>query len=1021
MQKETKLMNPFPGLRPFTMDESHLFFGREGQSETIVNYLSEYKFAAVTGASGSGKSSLIYCGVIPLLYGGFISGAGTNWKVMAARPGSSPIWNLAKAFAEVDAQKNNAEVDDKLKEFYYSLLNRYSLGITDAMQQAFGDEDCSVLLVIDQFEELFRYKDNRETLSEHKDDPRAFIKLLVNAINQSDIPVYVVLTMRSDFIGECSDFQDLTTLINKSNYLVPQMTREDFEKVIMGPVRVAGANMEPRLLQEILNSIENNHDQLPVLQHVLMRTWKFWEKNNPADTPISLRDYMAAGKLDNALSIHANEAYNSLESAQQELCRIIFKSLTEKGKEGKGIRRPVSVHELAQIAQTQPNEIIQVVNVFREADRSFLTPNNRTELQPNMVVDISHESLMRVWDKLRSWVDEEANSSQMYLRLVELAGSYQAGRSGLMQSPDLQVAVNWKKVQNPNRAWARRYHPAYEKALVYLNTSEKIYKQDEENKVRIQRRELSRTRRFAALMGVFAIAFFALMFYAYRQSQEAIAQKERAETYASLVEGEKDQVVLKSKRQEFQLLRERERLDSLKKARQSQILLSPEDDESYQELIEEVTRRTEELEQSTQLIAEEKQKSEKIAQSAQEEISKAENVSRVEYRKRLLILSDALAIKSSQEKDGQLAGLLASHAYKLNRVNGGQANNPEVYRGLYNALRQIKGQRYNALRGHNSPINSMVFDAARNLLYSSDSDGSVYRWGFRRSNPKPSLVLSGDIQNTSIDITRDGRWLAVGSETGQIRLINTQLPNQSPQIIKAHKKSVISVQFVPGRNAVITSGADNTIKYWDLLTNEGTQIMEDNAGFNDMDASPKGDKVVCATNNGRLLVWNVATKKQEQLYTHKTSIHTVAFDYEGEKIAFGDRSGNLIIISAQSGRVIQTLKAHSSRVLDLEFSPDNRSLATSGLDGVIKIWNMTDLKDLPVEIREHESWVEAITFSPDGNNLLSTSNDGNLIFIWPVKADKLAVEVCTLLERQLTRQEWNAHIGSDVEYSTVCE
>ena len=108
-------------------------------------------------------------------------------------------------------------------------------------------------------------------------------------------------------------------------------------------------------------------------------------------------------------------------------------------------------------------------------------------------------------------------------------------------------------------------------------------------------------------------------------------------------------------------------------------------------------------------------------------------------------------------------------------------------------------------------------------------------------------------------------------------------------------------------------------------------------------------------------------------------------------------------------------------MLDLQFSPDNRLLASSGLDGIIRIWNIDDLNDLPIEIREHESWVEPVAFSPDGKNLLSTSNDGNLIFIWPVKAENLAREVCNYIDRQLTQMEWKTYIGRDIPYRTICE
>jgi WD40 repeat protein len=1020
MQQQRNILfpNPFPGLRPFTRDEGHLFFGREGQSETIVSYLSKSRFAAVTGASGSGKSSLIYCGVIPLLYGGFISEAGSKWQVLAARPGNSPIWNLAVAFSEFESTNKDQENTNELKEYYYSLLNRHSLGLIDAIEQAIPKDGSNLLLVIDQFEELFRYQENS---NEHHDDTNAFIKLLVNILNQKQLPVYIVLTMRSDFIGNCSDFQELTTLINKSNYLVPQMTREDFERVILGPLKVAHTEIEPRLLHEILNSLENNHDQLPVLQHALMRTWEFWSKNDLVNTPLTIRDYMAAGNIKNALSLHANIAYNELDERGKQLCKILFKALTEKGKDGKGIRRPASIQEIAELAQAQPREIIEVVEVFRIPGRSFLTPDAGVELNPSSIIDISHESLMRIWDKLRLWVDEEAASAQMYERLIELAGLYQTGRTGLMRSPDLQTAINWKKNQHPNKAWARRYNPAFEKAMVYLNTSEKKFQQDEESKIKIQRRELYRTRRVAILLGVIAIAFFALMFYAYRQSQEAFLQKERAESYASLVEGEKNEVLQLSQEQRIKLLREQGKIDSLTMARQLQLIKTEESKQSYQELINEVTRRTEELQITTENVTREKQHAERIAKSAQEDRSKAELETKAEYRKRMQILSNALSIKSSQVDDKQLSGLLAYHAYIINRENGGQINHPEIYRGLYDALKNLKGQKFNTLQGHSSQIKSIVFDPARNYLYSAEADGTIYRWGFRRENPTPATVIVNDNGNTCLDITKDGRWLASGSENGTIRLINAQLSNQTPRVFNAHEGNVLKIKFIPGKNALVTSGTDNKVKYWDLLTNEQTIIFNDNSGITGIAPAPSGKNIVCVTKSGKLLMWTASTGKIETLYTHSSKLHSVAYDYESERIAVGDMNGNIILINAATGNIIKSLHGHSSRVLDLQFSPDNRLLASSGLDGIIRIWNADDLNDLPIEIKEHESWVESISFSPDGKNLLSTSNDGNLIYIWPVKANLLAEDICSYLKRQLTQIEWKQYIGDDVEYRTVCE
>ncbi len=1014
-------LNPFPGLRPFSINESHLFFGREGQSETILSYLSEYKFAAITGASGSGKSSLIYCGIVPLLYGGFIPEAGSNWQILTSRPGSTPVWNLAASLAEAETELKPKTSNEGLVEYYYSVLRRHSLGLVDAVKQLKLPEKKNILIVIDQFEELFRYKESRNQLKNHRDEPDTFIRLLVNTAQQTNLPIYIIITMRSDFVGDCSEFQGLTALINKSNYLVPQMTRSDFKKVITGPINVAGASLEPRLLQHILNSLDESHDQLPVLQHAMMRTWEFWRKHNDPESSITMRDYLAAGKIDNALSLHANEAYIELNDSERQLCKTIFKALTEKGQEGKGIRRPASVFEIATLANAQPKDVIKVLEKFREPARSFLTPYHHVEITNDTVIDISHESLMRVWDKLKDWVDEEASSSQMYLRMVELSNLYQMGRTSLMRPPDLHLAINWKKTQNPNRAWAKRYHPAFEKAMVFLNASEKKFQTEEESKIKFRKRELNRTRRIAVIMSVFAVFLLMAMFYAYFQREAALDQKDTVEKYARILEAQKDTAIELSQLREYELILERDMVDSLNKTQQLQIVQNEETEISYQQKLEELSQMTETLEKTAAQERAEKQQALTEAEIAQQNISQSEAGRILEKRKRLLTLSQTLALKAMQTEDNQLAGLLAYHAYLINRENGGQINHPEIYRGLYKALSTLKGGKYNSLAGHNGSVKSIIFDPARNILYSADNVGVINRWGFRKENPKATTIITNEDANTCLAITIDGRWMACGSSIRTVQLFNALQPTQTPRVFDAHDGKVTNVKFIPGRNAMITSGSDNKVKHWDLLTNEGTLVYESSAGINDIDVNPNGRSVVIVTSNNLVLLWKVGSEKPTILYQHNQPVMAVSFDHEGETIAIGDRAGKILILNSSNGKIIKTVNAHTARILDIEFSPDNRLLASSGLDGVIRIWNVTDWKDNPIEIREHQSWVESIAFSPDGEYLLSSSNDGNLIYMWPIKTGLLVDEICHYIKRQLSKEEWSFYMGDDIEYREVCK
>ncbi len=137
--------------------------------------------------------------------------------------------------------------------------------------------------------------------------------LLTNAIEQTDLPIYIIMTMRSDFIGDCAKFPHFTSLINDSHYLIPQMTRDQKRTAILGPVAVGGGNMTSRLVQQLLNDLGDNTDQLPILQHALMRTWDYWTKHETENNPIDIFHYEAIGGMEEALSQHANEAYAELD------------------------------------------------------------------------------------------------------------------------------------------------------------------------------------------------------------------------------------------------------------------------------------------------------------------------------------------------------------------------------------------------------------------------------------------------------------------------------------------------------------------------------------------------------------------------------------------------------------------------------------------------------------------------------------------------------------------------------------
>ncbi|MGH9871095.1 MAG: hypothetical protein ACRD9S_01370 [Pyrinomonadaceae bacterium] len=500
------ITNPFPGLRPFETDEYGLFFGREGQSDALIARLQRSHFLAVVGTSGSGKSSLVRAGLLPALRGGMMAGAGSGWRIAIMRPGSDPIGNLASALAQegVLLEAGGGLPPAETEAIIEAALRRGSLGLVDGTRQARLQPHEKLLVVVDQFEELFRFRAARP-VSSTGDDASAFVKLLLEAAQQPDLPIYIVPTMRSDFLGDCAQFQGLPEAINDGQYLIPRMTRDERRFAITGPVGVKRCKISEPLVNRLMNDVGDNPDQLPILQHALMRTWGHWAANSRDGEPIGLEHYETIGTMSDALSKHADEAYDELPDDRSRLvAEALFKALTERGADNRELRRPTCLRDIRAIAGASAAEISAVVEVFRAPGRSFLMPPAGVALESETVIDISHESLIRNWERLKVWVRDEAEAARIYRRLAGAAADYRAGIGGLLDEVTLRYALKWREQHKPNHAWGVRYHPEFDESIAYLeesqaasNAAQAARECQQAEQVERERRELEQTRAFA--------------------------------------------------------------------------------------------------------------------------------------------------------------------------------------------------------------------------------------------------------------------------------------------------------------------------------------------------------------------------------------------------------------------------------------------------------------------------------------------------------------------------------------------
>lgn len=282
-QFENRPPEPYPGLRPFQPQESAIFFGRGVQIAEMLTRLEDHRFLAVVGASGCGKSSLVRAGLLPALEQGFLAASSDRWRFVIMQPGNAPLRNMAcELLRGLRTQSAVDEPDPDRVAFVQASLRSGPKGLAHVVEDASLPQGTNVLVLVDQFEEFFRFRNPRESSEDNasdgssaaqRDEAALLVSLLLATAAQRDLPIYVVITMRSDFLGDCDAFYGLPEAINDSQFLTPRLTRDQARDAIVGPARLFGGDVEPALVNQILNEIGNAPDQLPLMQHALMRSW----------------------------------------------------------------------------------------------------------------------------------------------------------------------------------------------------------------------------------------------------------------------------------------------------------------------------------------------------------------------------------------------------------------------------------------------------------------------------------------------------------------------------------------------------------------------------------------------------------------------------------------------------------------------------------------------------------------------------------------------------------------------------
>ncbi|HLY68770.1 MAG TPA: hypothetical protein VKR53_03505 [Puia sp.] len=578
---ETYQICPYTGLRSFTEEESLYFKGREDDINRATEQLQRNKFLMLTGASGDGKSSLIYAGIIPNARSGFLKSKYSSWCIADFRPERTPFQNLCKSVATQLGINNPGTVQAELNHGFSALVDLYknSKRFIDTNSFAWQKADtgskailkrqaANLIILVDQFEEFFTNPENYKNGVPSKDSNLVLNILLETAhiALEEDLPIYIVFTMRSDYIGQCAAFRGLPEYIGFSQFFVPHLNRTQLQQVIEEPATLSENQITRRLTERLIHDITEGTDQLPILQHALSQIWVAANRGSeemdllhyamvggmaPAELPdehverfnewfnslpSEIQVYYHTPNLQNVLDTHTNKLYGEAagyyadatgEKISADDAKLIIRnafSCLTKIDESRAVRNRMTLEEITNILGMSSfnAEIVgNVLNAFRKPGNTFIRPfileedEESQKLLPTQVLDITHESLIRNWQYLGKWAKEEFESYSIFVDFERQLNRWvKSGKSNafLLSIGPLTYFETWYKKAKPNEWWIARYLPGDFERQTKLERAKEILKDTKEFLAKSSRKHfITRAlihygaKRIAIVIGIIAL------------------------------------------------------------------------------------------------------------------------------------------------------------------------------------------------------------------------------------------------------------------------------------------------------------------------------------------------------------------------------------------------------------------------------------------------------------------------------------------------------------------------------------
>ena len=951
---------PFVGLRPFDIDDHYWFRGRDQEITALLHKVRNNRFTAVVGAAGTGKSSLVRAGILaPLAEDGF--------KSIIIKPGSAPIAKLAAALsATVHDDPARDSIKDPLtvaRAYHYDTKLRQSVSGLSEISPQLAPEAQQLLLVIDQFEELFRYGEEAQGVEKAamEEEKHAFVKLLLNVATQSTGRLHVMIIMRLNYFDNCTTYPGFAEALSASQYLVSLPQRNQLDEIIRAPIAGAGGKLDETLLQRLLLDVTGQADSLPTLQHTLRRLWEVAQGE-----PRWLReqDYYTIGCMTGSIDVKAEQIATGLRDAHKEdfiTLERVMKAISTLDEQGRASRRPQKRSVLLGLVtralgnvKAADDSLSRVLNVLASEEISFI----QLSADDDPEIDISHEVLIRSWRRLcgedrdfkAGWLVEERENDRCWWDLAISAKTRQLGFLA-----DLLHTRQWFNKGKTRPRWNNQFDATWQAVQQFLrhNMAKGIV--------------LTPFILGASALVIITSIVFAWTNYNEKQHQEIETLRQaRIEAKATV---DYAQNLIESGHTRLGALIA---LSATPKSRRV-------DDPRYTDEIG--IALTNALARPIEIMR-------------RGHDSLVYSVAFSPDGSRIVSGSSDNMIRLWDANTGEpISEPLRGHDGPVNSVAFSPGGGRIVSGSWDNTLRLWDATTGEAigepLAGHKSYVISATFSPDGNRIVSGSWDKTLRLWNADTGNPIGEPLRGHESLVYSAAFSPDGNRIISGSEDKTLRMWDAKTGKAIGEPLHGHKKGVNSIAFSPDGSRIVSGSSDRTLRLWDAKTGEaiGGPLRGHDDTIYSVAFSPDGSRIVSGSEDKTLQLWNANTGEPigKPLYGHHGPVDSVAFSPNGSYIVSGSSDKTLRLWAAKTNAAIGgPLIGHVSFVYSAAFSPDGGRIVSGSEDKMLRLWDAKTGAAIGEPLRGHDGPISSVAFSPDGSRIISGSMDKTLR-LWDAK------------------------------------